>query len=193
MEGNEIENLNNTEDEPNDEGTQKRTKAIPIMASPENVQHNENQSHDNTPTVGCQNGGEPGGAHRCIECEKAVHILPCCSISIGDEEGYGEKRLCNACAGAQKTLETQSSVPPVSQAVSEMAYNETWNKKKEKKESKYLKPAPNWNLNNNIQKKVKLGILQNGNLKNTTYRINKQTVALTNTCSFDSTCQVNVI
>lgn len=161
----------------------------------ENIQRNQSPSHNSMPIVGCRNGGEPGGAHRCIECDKAVHILPCCSVSIGDEEGYGERRLCNACVRSRKSLRTSSPIlPSVSQAVSEMEYNESWNKTKKKTTSKYMKTAPNWSLNLNIQKKVKLGILQNGNLSNTTYKIDdKQKVALTNTCTFDSICQVHVV
>lgn len=105
---------------------------------------------------------------------------------------HGEKRLCNACASARKTAKTSSQIPSsASQAVSEMDYNESWNKSIKKPTSKFMKPAPNWNLNTNIQKKVKLGILQNGNLSSTTYKVgNKQKVALTNTCAFDSVCQV---
>lgn len=63
-----------------------------------NAQSDDSQSGSISPITQCKDGGEPGGAHRCIECKKAVHILPCCSISTGDEEGYGEKRICNACA-----------------------------------------------------------------------------------------------
>lgn len=194
-ERNDEENETGKSDESGDEfqyfheEKREHTKHSPISASFEKVQYNESQNHRTTTISGCRNGMEPGGAHQCIRCEKPVHILPCCSISIGDEEGYGERRLCNACASAPKTLETTS--PPVSQTVSEMEYNETWNKTKKKTTSKYLKSAPNWNLNNNIQKKVKLGILQNGNLSNTTYKVGNQKVALTNTCAFDSICQVN--
>ena len=37
-------------------------------------------------------------AHKCIFCKKFVHILPGCSESIkGEEEGYGEKRVCISC------------------------------------------------------------------------------------------------
>lgn len=72
----------------------------------ENIQCSPDLSGILIPTLfECRNGGEPGGAHRCIRCKKTVHILPCCSVSIGDEEGYGERRLCNECA----TNEPESS------------------------------------------------------------------------------------
>lgn len=183
VQGDNIEKPNQREIEQN----QTENEQNATIASPENLQ-TVGQNQNIAETFGCRNGGEPGGAHRCIECDRAVHILPCCSISIGDEEGYGEKRLCNACASTRKASQCPISV---SQAVSEMQYNETWNKTKPKKSSKYVKPAPNWNLNMNLQKKIKLGILQNGNLSKATFKINKKTVSLTNTCSFDSVCQVN--
>lgn len=149
----------------------------------------ENAASDNENSSGCRNGGEPGGAHRCIECDRAVHILPCCSISIGDEEGYGEKRLCNTCA----TSRTSPKASPIA-AVTEMQYSESWDKTKKKKKSKYLTTAPNWTLNSNIQKNVKIGLLQNGNLNSTTYKVaGNVKVALTNTCNFDSICQVNYV
>lgn len=125
-----MRNENNQTEKSNDKGKNEHIKLNTI--NQENV--DENLSHSVTPTSGCKNGGEPRGAHRCIECKKAVHILPCCSISIGDEEGYGEKRLCNVCANAQKTLQRQSPVPSVTQAISEMEYNESWNKTKKIKQ-----------------------------------------------------------
>lgn len=85
-----------------------------------------------------------------------------------------------------------SQTPTTSQAIAEMNYNEEWNKTNKKTTSKYIQPAPNWNLNLNLQKKVQLGILKNGNLSSTTYTVagSKKKVALQNTCTFDSVCQV---
>ena len=48
--------------------------------------------------IACANGNAPDGAHKCIFCKKFVHILPGCSERIeGEEEGYGEKRVCISC------------------------------------------------------------------------------------------------
>ncbi|CAB0038019.1 unnamed protein product [Trichogramma brassicae] len=44
----------------------------------------------------CENGHEPS-QHKCLMCSKYVHIIDECSKSIGQEEGSGEKRLCNEC------------------------------------------------------------------------------------------------
>lgn len=57
----------------------------------------------------CQNGDEPGGAHRCKKCSKKVHPFEGCSIDCGEEEGYGQKRICVACAAASATTVTQPS------------------------------------------------------------------------------------
>lgn len=57
-----------------------------------------------------------------------------------------------------------------------------------------MKPAPNWNLNTNIQEKVKLGIMQNGNLLSTTYNVgNDEKFGLSNTCAFDAISQVSFV
>lgn len=56
----------------------------------------ENKTTDVCPD--CSNGRLPGGAHRCVKCKKAVHIIyNSCSRSISNEEGYEEKRICVNC------------------------------------------------------------------------------------------------
>ncbi|KAJ6639044.1 hypothetical protein Bhyg_11783 [Pseudolycoriella hygida] len=50
---------------------------------------------------------------------------------------------------------------------------ENWGKrpKRKTKKSKYLASAPNWGLNTNIEKKVKIGTLLNGNLSRVVYKV----------------------
>lgn len=45
----------------------------------------------------CSNGDFPSEAHKCIVCSKNVHVISGCSVSAGEEEGYGEKRVCLEC------------------------------------------------------------------------------------------------
>lgn len=52
---------------------------------------------ENLQCPACQYGDLPTGAHCCIVCKKAVHILEGCSISCGQEEGHGEQRKCISC------------------------------------------------------------------------------------------------
>lgn len=59
--------------------------------------------------VACKNGDYPSSAHKCIICNVNVHILNGCSISVGNEEGYGEKRKCNSCYKIQITDVNENS------------------------------------------------------------------------------------
>lgn len=136
----------------------------------------------------CQNGDTPGGAHLCIKCKKPIHALPGCSVSFGDEEGHGQKRICMACSSKLRTTNSDNNIL---QTAVEMNYKEEWNKTHQKSTSKYLSSAPNWHLNTNIEKKVTLGILQNGNKCTTTHKIDGQAVGLCNTCAVDCICQVS--
>lgn len=136
----------------------------------------------------CKNGDLPGDAHLCIKCNKPVHALPGCSVSCGEEEGYGQKRICLACSSKARIANIDKHVL---QTAKEMNYKEEWDKSRKKYKSKYLSPAPNWHLNTNIKKKVKCGILQNGNICTTTHQIDGETVGLRNTCGVDCICQVN--
>lgn len=47
----------------------------------------------------CAAGNKASGAHRCIVCTKAIHIIDenCSVVVEGSEEGYGEKRICIDC------------------------------------------------------------------------------------------------
>ncbi len=155
--------------------------------------------------IACMNGHLPDGAHRCHKCEKNVHILSGCSNSIDDEEGYGEKRICISCSNdSAKTRPSKRphSMPvndslPVDHFSSELAKTlnnkEKWNKKKKKKQSSYLHPVPNWDLVFDVDKTVKIGLLSNGNISKTIYNVNGKSVALRNTCAFDSIVQVCLI
>lgn len=149
--------------------------------------------------IACTRNDFPSGAHKCWKCGKSVHILPGCSISCGDEEGYGQMRECVACSFEKNVVVAEPSsgkcsepISTVVAAIREMDSKENWNKalKRKAKKSKYLTSAPNWHLNTNIDKKVKIGILSNGNFSKVIYKVNQQIIALRNTCGFDSIAQV---
>lgn len=156
----------------------------------------------------------PTGAHTCIICEKNVHILSGCSISIGGE-GLGETRMCYSCHQTSsmecpeavtdstkslrrttKTESTKSSQLPKKRngaaTSNELNYTEDWNKKQKRKikQSIYTRPSPYWDLITNVDKKIKLGFLSNGNLSKTIHHVNKVPVSVKNTCAFDSVTQV---
>lgn len=134
----------------------------------------------------CRDKNLPSGAHKCILCNKNVHILLGCSISIGgtEAEGYGEKRICVSCDfKRQKQQENK---------IKEMKNTEKWcrTSKRELKRSKYIMPAPNWNLNNHFNKNVKIGFLTNGNMSSRVFGTKNELVGLNNTCAFDALAQV---
>lgn len=54
----------------------------------------------------CANSEIPTGAHTCQICNKSVHALDSCSSLFGDEEGYGQKRICNSCKRLSTTTLT---------------------------------------------------------------------------------------
>lgn len=131
------------------------------------------------------NGDMPTGAHLCIICKNAVHILDECSLVFGDEEGYGERRICKKCSVEKCTPDILAS--------SEI---ENWRglakKKSKKRIAKYLgqnKQAIQDSLsfikNNNIP------ILKNGsNISLRSIKMSKQIVSLIHTCAFDSIFQI---
>lgn len=155
--------------------------------------------------IACINKHFPDGAHRCYKCGKNVHVLSGCSVSIEDEEGYGEKRLCMLCSNdSTKTRSRKRPHPvpvddsvPIDNFSSELAKflnnKDKWNKKPKTKQSSYLHPVPNWNLVFDVDKKVKIGLLSNGNVSKTIYNVKGKAVALRNTCAFDSIVQVCLI
>lgn len=47
--------------------------------------------------VVCSNGhfSEPNSSHKCIMCEKAVHVVTGCFEQMNeDQKGFGERRIC---------------------------------------------------------------------------------------------------
>ena len=53
----------------------------------------------------CKNGHMPSAdKHACFFCEKAVHLLEGCSISLGFGEGHGELRGCRTCTPNGKKI-----------------------------------------------------------------------------------------
>lgn len=132
----------------------------------------------------CKNENWPSEAHKCIVCGKNVHILPGCSLSIGDSEGYGEKRVCLLCYSKQQQQRQNM--------ITEMGHTETWSRKPKRdiKRSKYMAPVPHWDLNHHFNKNVKIGFLTNANMSSRVFHVNKEFVGLRNTDTFDSLAQV---
>lgn len=248
--------------------------------------HDDDMNISSNTCVACANNDSPGGAHKCDKCGRKVHIMAGCSLSIGGEEGYGEKRICISCSkketGATRkkskkssltirplvrpsrksarrksivqskntirgtdsslmaatkkssrnqlakstciaglsnvktrksprtTTQPNGSKDGVSKAGekkssssqskklfnksnnihTELNHKEKWSKRRKTKKSVYIRPSPHWDLITNINKRVKLGFLRNGNFSKTIHRVKNVAVSVGNTCCFDSIVQV---
>lgn len=135
--------------------------------------------------------------------EKHIDLLKGATIEASQQGKYlkfiqeesNEKDCDQGHSNQTETISHQQyQTETITHAVSEMQYNEGWNKSQKKTTSNYMRPAPNWNLNNNIAKRINFGILVNGNLSNITHKVGRNhTIALTNTNSFDAICQVSAV
>lgn len=164
----------------------------------------------------CLNGDQPGGAHRCVQCIKPVHSLELCSKTVdGEEEGYGQKRICLQClcknskpitqkynTNSQKLIELTSIIdrsditnPVMQERYVEPTAVEGWRglslPPKKKTTVYYWRTNPDFPLLLTKAKSTKLGVLKNG--MDPTLKIVKlgaTNITLSNTCSFDAPCQI---
>lgn len=154
--------------------------------------------------LACKNGNLPTGAHRCVVCSSQVHILEECSVSVpGEEEGYGERRICRNCS-FRSAIETEECM---SQSITEKwgGYeNQEHGENSCQKTKKKKKTKKSFYLQKNFKetdfpvpvitgKSSHLAILKNGNSSTSKYHvINGIKYSLENTCAFDSFTQVIV-
>lgn len=45
----------------------------------------------------CKNGDFPTGIHRCVFCNKSVHLFGCSVNLVDSKEGHRESRICLSC------------------------------------------------------------------------------------------------
>lgn len=160
--------------------------------------------------IACKYGNFPGpDAHRCIDCDKPVHILDGCSSSIGAEEGYGEKRRCKSCSEhrlktstSQSLIQTHSrnkTIQDENNSIEIEKKSQTQSKKKEKKSyrqpAKYL-GARTDDIADSLawEKNKPIPIIKNGNNPHLeAVNIKNKKVSLKNTCCFDSLLYLTLI
>ncbi|XP_039304607.1 uncharacterized protein LOC120357646 [Solenopsis invicta] len=135
----------------------------------------------------CSKGNEPGGAHTCTVCGKPVHALDFCSVPVdGENEGYGQKRLCLQC-------HTQENVNDIiaSQDFEDWGGQISAAQKPNKPKGTYLKNSYAQNALLLHSKFIDVPIIKNGGDVQLKGVKNKQVViTLQNTCSFDSFFQL---
>jgi len=141
--------------------------------------NSEKTNDDDAPTcLPCRNGDFPSGIHRCVYCNKAVHLFGCSVKNPFSEEGFGESRICLICNNKNK----------------ESVANEIWMKKKPvtnfRSAKSYLVAQPGFNhLNLNLKSRENIvAFLKNSNTFQNKPLIVKGIgkVILTNSCSPDS-------
>lgn len=152
---------------------------------PDDSAHEErDHSQHRVACIACADGNTASGAHKCMYCNKAVHIFAECSISMGEEEGYGEKRQCIDCYNKKSVKSTLDKETESAQA---LRVEEKWakNPKKSTKTSKYLQTVPNYGLTP-VNNKMSIPLLINANRNKTGHTVKGKKIILGNTCAIDS-------
>lgn len=136
----------------------------------------------------CSKGHHPTGAHKCAVCLTAVHIFDQCSSAYpGEDEGYGQRRLCNNCA--KKNSKDIDEV--LSCRKSENWKNLNNDKENNIPKSFYLRKNFTENDFQSHGAVAERFILKNANnLKAKPEKVNGTTYSLLNTCCFDSIAQL---
>ena len=158
---------------------------IPEDKTAESNYKNLDQDLMNLSCPACNNGDIPTGAHLCAICKNAVHVIDECSLPFGDEEGYGEQRICKKCSVEKSTPDILAS-----------SQIENWRglakQKSRKRTAKYLgqnvraiQDSLSYTKNRNIP------ILKNGSIISLgPIKLGKQIFSIINTCAFDSIFQI---
>lgn len=127
--------------------------------------------------------------HFCVVCRKGVHIIFECSAPVpGEEEGFGQKRVCRSCMTIDNTKLA---------AIFSSQEIENWRglghktKNAKQRKSVYLRKdflEHEFVIHDKIHK---IPIIKNGDaLELKAIKIRNRNISLTNTCGFDSVFQV---
>lgn len=104
-----------------DEGQGNREHAQP-SERPESKKKEKTTRKESCPA--CMNKHFPTGAHKCINCNRPVHIFETCSLPVGgEEEGFGEKRLCIRCSEEKSSGEKQKEIQRKSARKRKVTFN----------------------------------------------------------------------
>lgn len=134
----------------------------------------------------CAKGQYPSTAHFCVVCRKTVHLISQCSVPVrGEEEGYGQKRVCHGC---------QQLDHKALQSLISSQEEENWRGLGQiRSKSRYLKRDFVQNEFIVDDKLTTLPIMKNGNTTELkAVRIKNKSISLTNTCGFDSVFQLSL-
>lgn len=137
----------------------------------------------------------PEGAHKCIKCDKNVHLFKGCSITIpGEEEGYGSKRICMDCYSTDSlipndvTIDNLNETPKRTRRDSFYQNEGPPKKKTKRRPAKYFGERPD-DIKDSLlfDKNKSFPLIKNGNNVHLSSKIvDGKKVLLNNTCAFDS-------
>ncbi|CAH2109045.1 unnamed protein product [Euphydryas editha] len=156
---------------------------------------NDNACNESVPDSAtckaCPRGDTPSGIHRCLRCNKPVHIPDGYSSHIdGQEEEYGESQLCSSCNLIDPTLTSQL----LAKRKFENWRGEVKPKSTKKPCSVYFGHQPHI-IDEKLlyDKNVGLPLLKNGGRKELkAVHVDKRLINFSNTCAFDSIFQILV-
>lgn len=151
--------------------------------------YNETGDTSTEKCIACANGDFPtGNGHRCISCNKPIHIFPGCSVPVpGTEEGFGQKAICIECAkNKQGTQKSKQSTNIEKQQNAQIQSKQIITKNR--KPAKYLGSRADdvadslrWDHNRVIP------VIKNGNHPDLqSCKLQNKFVTVKNTCAFDS-------
>lgn len=154
-----------------------------------------NANYSKSTCLACMNEDFPSGAHKCIKCFKNVHLLEGCSVSIGLEEGHGEKRLCMTCSETEKnsnandssTKANKNSATPARRNCQGTSKNYV-EKNNYRRVAKYSGHRPDDIRDSLMWKKdTPISVIKNGSRPElASLKLDGKEISLRNTCAFDS-------
>lgn len=133
--------------------------------------------------------GNHASAHFCVICRKGVHIVFECSAPVpGQEEGFGQKRVCRSCMTIDSTKLAAIFSSQEIENWRGLGHKTTTAKQRK---SRYLRKdflEHEFVVDDKIHK---IPIFKNGDaLELKAIKIRNRNISLTNTCGFDSVFQV---
>lgn len=158
------------------------------QGNPRPVKKRRMESNTSVFCITCADGNFPTDAHKCFQCGKNIHILENCSVTLGgtDSEGYGEKRLCIACAKTDEVNDenaefNRKDLPPSDQSKNYIERHQY------RRITKYSGFRPDDSRDSLFRNKDKpISVKKNGNKPElSSLKLNGKEISFRSTCAFD--------
>lgn len=142
-------------------------------------------------------GLEVKDANKCRLCGRNVHVLPTCSMSDGEEEGYGLRRICLPCTA--KPDFTQKEALTELENHKGLPLKDITNSNRNKRRNRYLGQSKEkikdiFLYEKSKTTKTNIPILKNGNTLTLQFiNLEGGRISLKNTCGLDSLFQLYLV